>query len=178
MEAIMAVIEKVIENGVLTLTVQGFAPLVYDPASGLWPRETVDYASLHGMAQKLGDAGALPAGATPAEKHEAICALYEHLLGGGAWNRKGGDGTGSDGLLVSALVEWTNGADCPEGQPALTRDDARAAVKTMDKKTQAAMRAAEPLAGIIARLRTEKAPKAPVGFNAASILAGLTPPKA
>ena len=170
----MAILSKTIENGVLTIIVEGFAPIMIDPAD--YPSELVDHAALHGFAHKYGDAGALSAGATNAEKHAAIMLVVQHHQDTGEWNRKGGgDGSGTgDGLLVAALVEWTNGPECPDGQPALDRASARAVVGAMPKPTQRAMRGAEPLASIIARIKTARAPKTPMGFDAASVLAGLT----
>jgi len=130
--------------------------------------DIVTRAALHGLSQKLGDAGALSAGASDAERYEAIRAVADHLLGaesGDDWNRKAaGDGSGSDGLLVRALVEL--GAD---------RDAARAKVAAMDKKTQAAVRAMPEVSAVIARLKAPKNPS--IGANALAGLLGRPVPE-
>lgn len=127
------------------------------------------HAALHGYNQKIGDAAALSKGATDAEKWAAMSAVYQHLLTGGEWNRKGGgDGTSGDGLLVGAIMEFQG----------ITRDEARGLVAQMDKKLQAAMRASDELRPIIERLKTARAPKAPAGFDAKAALSALMKPKA
>jgi hypothetical protein len=139
------VVQTEVDNGVLTITVQGFPTLTIDPRD--LPDELVRQAALHGFKQKYVDAAALGATATPAEKHAAITALVNHHRDTGDWNRKaGGDGTAGDGLLVLALAAVTG----------CTREQARAAVTAMDKKTQAAMRASPELKPTIDRLRDER----------------------
>lgn len=159
----MADITKVIDNGILTITVSGFSPFVVDPEN--LPRELVNHAALHGFGQKYGDAASLSKGATLAEKHAAIMAVVNHHAETGEWNRKGGgDGTTGDGLLVSAIMEFES----------IDRDAARLLVSRMDKKLQAKMRAAPQLKAIIDRIKTERAPKVDTSFDAAAILAALT----
>ncbi len=157
----MADVSKVIDNGVLTLTVAGFPSFVIDPAN--MPTELVNHAALHGFAQKYGDAAALSKGATLAEKYAAIKTVIDHHATTGEWNRKG-DGAGStgDGLLVSAIMEFQG----------ISRDEARTLVGMMDKKVQAAMRAAPDLKKIIDRIKTEKAPKTST-VDVGAVLAGL-----
>jgi hypothetical protein len=109
------------------------------------------------------DAAALGAGASPQAKHEEIVRLVDHHRATGEWRRTAdGTGTGGDGLLVRAIMEF-NGMD---------RDSARAAVGRLDKKLQAAMRASPELSPIIERLRVEKAPRG-AKVDVAGVLAGL-----
>jgi len=159
-----SVINTTIDNGRLSITVEGFDPLVIDRDA--YPEHIGDYAALHGLKQKLGDAMAIERdpdtgrSATPAQKHAAMMRVHESLLAG-EWNRRAeGDGTGTDGLLVRALVEFT-------GHPI---EAVRATVAGWDKRTQAAMRGDENLVHIINRLRVARAPK---GVDTGALLAGL-----
>lgn len=156
-----AIIQTDIDNGRLTITVAGFAPIVVDPTD--YPTELVEYAALHGFKQRYVDAAALGAGSTPAEKHAEIERLVTYHRATGEWKRTGdGDGSaGGDGLLVRAIMEYHE----------MERDAARTAVGTLDKKTQAQLRASAELKPIIDRLRVAKAPKASVDVSA--ILAGI-----
>lgn len=156
-------VDKTIDNGTLTITVRGFAPIVVRPDD--YPTELVNHAALHGFAQKYGDAAALSKGATLAEKHASILLVVGHHRETGEWNRKGGasgDGTSGDGLLVAAIAEFDG----------CTRDEARALVGAMDKKTQAAMRSSDALRPIIERIKTERAKPAPK-VDVAAILARM-----
>lgn len=158
-----SVVQTSVDNGCLTITVAGFAPIVIDPSE--CPRALLEHAALHGFKQKYVDAAALGAEATPREKYGAITALVLHHQETGEWNRNGaGDGTSGDGLLIRALMEAAG----------IDRDTARTAVSGMDKKVQAAMRASDELRPIIARIRAERpAPKASASVDVAGLLAGL-----
>ena len=149
MARIDATVVSTIDNGVLTITVQGFDPIRVDPTD--YPNELVEFAALHGLKQRYVDAAALGAGSTPGEKHAAIMALVTHHRDTGEWARVAGAGSGAggDGLLVRAVMEVFG----------LDRDTARAQVGAMDKKTQHALRSAPELAPVIARLRVEKKPR-------------------
>lgn len=156
-------IKKTIDGETVTITVDGFAPIAVR-LSALHP-DIITRAALHGLSQKLGDAGALSAGSTDEDRCEAISAVAGHLLAadsGDQWNRKAaGDGSGGDGLLVRALVELGG-----------EREAVKAKVAAMDKKTQAAVRALPQVADIIARLRAPKNPA--IGANALAALLGGT----
>lgn len=148
----MSTITKSIDNGILTITVEGFAPIVVNPAD--YTSNIRDYGFLHGMSQKLGDAGALSVvdgqRPTAAMKHAEIKRLNDYMLESGEWFRTGkGDGAGTDGLLVRALAQL-----CEK-----TIEEARADVAGMDKKLQAAMRRDPELAPIIAELKAARAPR-------------------
>lgn len=159
------VVSTAIDNGILTITVTGFAPIVIDPSD--YPDSIREYAALHGFKQKYVDAAALGAEATPKEKYEAIRALVNHHAETGDWNRTGtGDGSGGDGLLVQALMEYHD----------MDRDAARAAVGTVSKAEQAALRASPELSPIIARIkiaRADKAAKKAPTVDTSSLLAKL-----
>jgi hypothetical protein len=161
------VVQSAIDNGILTITVQGFEPVVVDPAA--YPDALVRYAALHGFKQKYMDAAAIERDETtgkpalPADKYKAIMAVRAHHLETGEWNRTGGGDGGGDGLLVSALVEYL-------GQDAET---VRATVGTWDKRTQAAMRADAQVAPIIARIRMAREAKNAKGVDTGALLAAM-----
>lgn len=74
------------------------------------PIEILNYAALHGLKQKIGDAGAISRNpdtgrsATDADKLAAMGEVLKRLLAGN-WNKGRGDGTGAGagGLLFRAL---------------------------------------------------------------------------
>lgn len=162
------VVATTIDNGILTITVQGFDPIRIDPVE--MPDNLNAYAALHGYKQKLVDAAAIERDvetgrpALPVDKHRAIVGVLDHMRQTGEWNRVGGgDGTTTDGLLVRALTEFL-------GKPV---DEVRATVAGWDKRTQAAMRADVSLAPIIARLRLAKDATKARGVDTAGLLASL-----
>lgn len=161
------VVASLIDNGILTITVQGFDPIRVDPDA--MPASLNAYAALHGYKQKLMDAAAIERDETtgrpaaPDAKYKAIRAVIDHMLETGEWNRTGGGDGSGDGLLVSALMEYL-------GQDAET---VRATVATWDKRTQAAMRADPNLAPIIARLRIARDAKNAKGVDTAALLASM-----
>lgn len=152
-----------IDNGILVIRTEGHPDIIVDPTA--MPESLNAYAALHGYKQRIVDAAAKGPEATPAEKHAAMQAVYDHMFKSGEWSRVGaGDGTSGDGLLVRAIMEAT-GVD---------RDTARTAVAGMDKPTQYAMRQSKELAPIIERLRVARAPKAKTGgVDVAAALAAI-----
>lgn len=156
-----AAVTTAIDNGILTVTVAGFAPFVCDPAA--LPDAIRDYAALHGIKQKLVDAAALSVvdGIRPTnkDKHDAIAGVWDSIQSG-VWNRRAeGDGSGSDGLLVRALMAVT-------GQD---RETVRETVAGWTKAEQSAMRSDPLIAPIIATMKLEKAGK----VNTSSLLEAL-----
>ena len=108
----------------------------------------------HGLKQKVGDAGALGAGSTDADKLTAMRAVWEMLLAGD-WSKRGeGDG-GGEAVTVEAMARVTGA----------TLADARAVFEGLDKKAQAAMR--KDLAATIAEIQAERAAAKPVKAEAA-----------
>lgn len=152
-----------IENGILTIRTEGHPAITVDPAN--MPDDLNAYAALHGYKQRIVDAAAKGPDATPAEKHAAMQAVYDHMFKTGEWSRvgQGGEGTGGDGLLVKAIMEATG----------VTRDVARTAVAGMNKPTQHAMRQSAELKPIIDRLRMARAPKPKAGLDVAGMLASI-----
>jgi hypothetical protein len=158
----MSAITTSIANGLLTIKVQGYPPIIIDPAE--LSADLVAQAALHGFKQKYCDKAALGADATLAEKYASIRRMVEWHADGCEWNMvAAGDGSSGDSLLARALQDACN----------LDRDAAREAVAKMDKKTQAAMRASPELAPIISRLKAERATPKVGSVDAAGILAGL-----
>jgi hypothetical protein len=76
-----------------------------------FPQAVLDRAMLHGFAQKIGDAAAIPmrhpdgtvVRVTERMRRDAVSAMVDQLLGG-EWNVAGG-GEGSGGLLFRAFAE-------------------------------------------------------------------------
>lgn len=126
--------------------------------------EIREQCGLHGLKQKVGDAAALGAGSTDAEKMAAMTAVWEMLVAGD-WTKRVPGAGGGEAITVRAMARET-GASLAE---------CRAAFEALDKKGQAAMR--KDLAAVIAQIAAEDAAKAPVAdeakAKAASILAGL-----
>ena len=154
---------EVSADGVLSITVAGFKPIVVDPAT--YTEATRRHAMAHGFKQKYVDAAALGAEASLGEKYEAIMAIVTHHREGGAWNRAGGagDGTSGDGLLVKA-VQQAFGLD---------RETARGQVKGWDKKTQAAMRAVPEIKAEIDKIKAAGDKRTAGAVDTSSALAAL-----
>jgi hypothetical protein len=163
----MATISTKIENGVLTISTEGHPDIVCRPED--YSDAIRDYATLHGLKQRICDAAALSVvdgrRPTPGEKYAEMKRLDDAMRATGEWKRTGaGEGsTGSDGLLVRALAELLS----------IPLDEARASVAGMDKATQAAMRGDAEIAPIIARLRVARTPKGPVTVDTRGILARM-----
>lgn len=117
--------------------------------------EIREAAMMHGLKQKIGDAGAISRNpdtgrsATTADKLAAMGEVRERLLSG-AWNkgRESGDGTGSGGLLFRALCRVK--AD-------RTPEQIRAYLGGLDKAQQAALRKVPAVAAAIDAIRAESA---------------------
>ena len=113
---------------------------------------------LHGLKQKVGDAAALGAGSSDADKVTAMTAVWEMLVAGD-WSKRGeGDG-GGEAVTVEAMARVTGA----------TLQQAREVFEGLDKKAQAAMR--KDLAGTIAEIQAERAAAKPVKAEAASAAA-------
>ena len=82
-------------------------------------QEIVDYATMHGLKQKLVDAAAIscnPETGRPAtidDKYQAVKEVYDRLLSG-AWNKIREGGTATGGLLFAALCRMYEGRKTPE----------------------------------------------------------------
>lgn len=163
MARVSDVATQVSADGVLTITVNGFDPIVIDPAD--YDAATRRHAMAHGFKQKYVDASALGASASLGEKHAAIMAVVQWHREGGPWNRVAGsgEGTGGDGLLVRAVMEYAD----------LTRDQAITQVSGMDKPTQHAMRVSDDLAPIIRRLKEADDRKSAPKVDTSALLAKL-----
>ena len=117
--------------------------------------EIREAAMMHGLKQKIGDAGAISRNpdtgrsATTADKLAAMEEVRERLLSG-AWNkgRESGDGSGSGGLLFRALCRVK--AD-------RTPEQIRAYLDGLDKAQQAALRKVPAVAAAIDAIRAESA---------------------
>lgn len=114
-------------------------------------------ALLHGLKQKLVDAGAIARNpdtgmsATLADKIAAVREVYDRITSpDGTWNkvREGGTGNGGNGgLLLRALMQMSG----------KSKVDIEAFLETKSKEEKAALRANPKVAAIIAELQREKA---------------------
>lgn len=149
-------IATAIENGKLTVTVQGYEPFVFDPAK-LNPEIRL-HAMLHGGKQKLVDSASLPNGATLAEKYAAIKETFDRITSpDGTWNKGGsGDGSQPSGLLFRALCR-----KYPEKAP----EAIRAWLDGKDKTAQAALRKTPAIAAIIETIKAESAKTSGIDSN-------------
>lgn len=112
--------------------------------------ETLVLALAHGIKQKVADGGAIERdpvtgkSASLTDKITAMRAIADRLVAGN-WRMAAGEGSGNaeGGLFIRALMELS-------GKPIA---DVRAKVATWSKAEQAAIRAHDNVAPIIARLR-------------------------
>ena len=160
-------IAMTIDNGRLVITFDnGSDPITVNPAN--MPSALNETAALSGYMHRLRDCAALSivdgVRPTTAMKRAEIARLVEHMETTGEFYRNGGgDGTGSDGLLVRALAE-SCGIDL---------ETARETVAGWDKTFQAAMRKDPELAPIIARMKTAKPVAPDVAAKTRSVLEQL-----
>lgn len=155
------IIKTSIEDGKLTISMDGFAPLSLTPA--ILNEANQAYAILHGCKQKICDAAALPKGATEAEKYAAMREVYERITSPeGTWNKQGEGAAFPSGLLFKALCRLYDNKS-PE--------DIRAFLDKKDKKEQAALRANPKVAAIIEEIKAESARD--TGIDADSLLSEL-----
>ena len=142
--------------GTVTFTATDGASLTIH-AERLHP-ELRAYAALHGLKQKVGDAAALGASATDADKFEAMRAIVSHLESGSdSWNL--GRVGGGDSALIEALVL--------AGKPDTA--DMRAKVRAMTTAQRTALQSADvvkPHYDAIMALRGK-------GIDTDSLLAGI-----
>lgn len=165
----MSTINSSIVGTTLTITLTGCPTIMIDLTA--LDEATRQAAALHGLKQKVCDAGALSRdtttgkSATPMEKYEAMALVAESVLAG-VWNRKatGGSG-GGEGLLIVALARIT-------GQ---SLADVRAEVGGWDDKTQAAMRADAAVAPMIAMVKAERARASTPDVDTKALLARFAP---
>lgn len=136
--------------------------------------EIVKMAALHGLKQKVGDAGAISKdehgrSATTQTKFEAMNEVASRLMMATTvedWNKKRGtgDGTVKGGLLFEALCRL---------YPAKTADEIREWLSGMDKKTQAALRANQKIAPVIDEIRAERILNGESDIDTDDLLSGL-----
>lgn len=111
-----AAVTAVIADGKLVITAHGCEPMVVDPAS--LSQANRDYALLHGLKQRIVDAGALSTVGggkpTPEEKDAAMRELFDHYMSGAeGWSptRSGERGAGAEGGLTLRALAAIYGMD-------------------------------------------------------------------
>lgn len=132
--------------------------------------EMVGMAIMHGLKQKLVDAGAIArntdtgATATIEDKYNAVKEVFDRITGENPqWNKNretGNSGTAAGGLLVRALIRL---------YPDKTPEALKLFVDSKTKSEQAAMRALPKIATVIDTIRAEKTG----GVNSDDLLAEL-----
>ena len=131
-------------------------------------------AVVFGVARKVTNATALDAGASVADKWEALVEVAERLHGGGDWNgaARAGSGGGDAGLVVLALARvYGDTAEKAEATIARTMEK-----KGLDRKAALKLWAGtDKVAAEIATIKAERAAKAAAGasVDADSLLAEM-----
>ncbi len=144
-------------KGIVTVTVVGFPPLVVNLSD--FTEEQHRMAEVHGVGQKLVDAAALGAEATPAEKYAEVAAVHATLVAG-QWNseREGG----ANSMLFEAIRLW---------QPTMSAEAIQAVLDDMSDKEKRDMPFDAEIAPHYKAVRDARAAKAGKGVDTASIKA-------
>ena len=152
------VITTTIIGQTLTFNVAGTnQPLVLDAAA--LSDEVRESALLHGLRQKVSDAAALGAGATPAEKLAAMQAIVASL-NDGDWTQRTGDGTSQpSGLIFRAFYRMACESCAAKSRPEPSIDAARALYDKMSRAEQLALRTVPRIAVIMDELRVSPSAK-------------------
>lgn len=154
-------------NGTV-LTFRGDNGLIISLDATTLTPEIREAAMMHGLKQKIGDAGAISRNpetgrsATTDDKFDAMGEVHERLVNGG-WNktRDGGDG-GAGGLLFKALCKIK--AD-------KTPAEVRAYLEARTKEEQAALRKVPAIAAAIEEIKAANAKDG--GIDGEALLAGF-----
>ena len=128
----------------------------------------LNYATLHGLKQKIGDAGAISRNpdtgrsATDDDKLDAMQSVLDVLLSGN-WNKQRGDGTTTSGGLLFRALCLVYATKTPE------------AIRTfLDSKTNEEKAALRKVPSIAAQIETLKAASVKTdGIDVDSLLDGL-----
>lgn len=146
-------------------TVSGFAP--FDVLFADLTATVMAEAIAQGIRKKVGDGAALAKGATNKDKHDAMKAIADRIIGpSGEWNARGEGAGGSIGLLEAALVRMGH------AQAAVD-----ALLASISDKEKSALRADATIAPAIEAIKAERAAKRPdvKAVDTAGLLAKLRP---
>lgn len=144
---------------------EGFAPFIVS-FSTLTADVTAE-AIAQGIRKKIGDGAALAKGATNKDKHDAMRAIADRIVGPtGEWNARGEGVGGSIGLLEAALVRMGH-----------AQADVDALLASISDKEKSALRADATIAPVIEAIKSERAAKRPdvKAVDTAGLLAKLRP---
>lgn len=145
----------------VTVTVKGFPAMTLDV--GAFPPELLLHAAVHGVAQKMIDAGAISRDpetgkpATAEDKHARIKAVFDRLAQGGPWNAVKVAGP-KGGTLFAALCVMYAAKRTPE--------QVREWLDGKSKAEQHALRTNPQVADAIRKIEAEYAAKAGVDSDA------------
>lgn len=131
----------------------------FDSYPSDYPANVQIYLPVHGLKQKIVDAGAMSKGATDAERFAAMRAMHAQLRDGDWTKRAEGAGT----MLVRAVAEWS-------GQSVT---DVRTSLEGKDAAFLKAIAAMPEVKAILDRMATEKPVPESAKSAAAAFLAGL-----
>lgn len=144
----------------LVISVRGFDPIVVD--SRTLSVEILSMATMHGLKQKLSDAGAKPRGTPLGDKYDSILTVAEALQRG-EWSAKREAGEGSATVLTMAVMSVY----------ALSRDAADTFVRSLSKIEKATVSLDPKIATAIASIKSGRKSSGP---SAADILARIQQP--
>ena len=168
------VITTEVKGTTITFKVAGAGECVLD--MNKMDTTLVDRAAIHGMTQRIADAAALGAGATPEEKLAEMAQLVEHYNSGTAeWNigrAAGGGGGGADALVILALMR-VYGDTAERAEATITKTMEK---KGLDRKKALALWAGTDKIGkAVADIKAERAAKhaASATLDADDLLADL-----
>lgn len=156
-----SVISAAFENGMVSITVEGFTPLTVVLAE--LPDAIRERAMAHGLIQKISDAAAIKRDELPddpakaaAMKYDAMREVFSRIVSGD-WNARRGDGNSQpSGLIFRALLEYTNAARKTAKKPPVEEATLREYYDGKTRAEQLAFRNIPAIAAIIERMKSER----------------------
>lgn len=156
-----SIISSSFDNGMVSITVEGFNPLTVILAE--LPDAIRERAAAHGLIQKISDAAAIKRDELPddpakaaAMKYDAMQEVFTRIISGD-WNAKRGDGNGQpSGLIFRALLEYTNATRKAAKKPPVEEATLREYYDGKTRAEQLAFRNVPAIAAIIERMKSER----------------------
>lgn len=156
-----SIISSSFDNGMVTITVEGFDPLTINLVN--LPEDIATRAMAHGIIQKVSDAAAIKRDELPndpakaaAMKYDAMREVFSRVITG-EWNARRGDGgSASSGLIFRALLEYTNDTRKAAKKPPVEEATLRTYYDGKTRAEQLAFRNVPAIAAIIERIKSER----------------------
>lgn len=166
-----SIISSSFDNGLVTITVEGFDPLTINLTD--LPEDIATRAMAHGIIQKVSDAAAIKRDELPddpakaaAMKYEAMREVFARIVSGD-WNARRGDGgSAPSGLIFRALLEYTNATRKTAKKPPIEEATLRAYYDCKTRAEQLAFRNVPAIAAIIERMKSERGGASKIDANA------------